>query len=40
MLLSPILAMYRAKDFEDGVKKAEKLVLFAGRGHTAVLYTT
>lgn len=37
--LSPILAMYRAKDFEDGVKKAEKLVLFAGRGHTAVLYT-
>jgi acetaldehyde dehydrogenase/alcohol dehydrogenase len=38
--LSPILAMYRAKDFEDGVKKAEKLVLFAGRGHTAVLYTS
>lgn len=37
--LSPVLAMYRAKDFEDGVKKAEKLVLFAGRGHTAVLYT-
>lgn len=37
--LSPILAMYRAKDFGDGVKKAEKLVLFAGRGHTAVLYT-
>ncbi|QGZ91986.1 bifunctional acetaldehyde-CoA/alcohol dehydrogenase [Microcystis aeruginosa] len=37
--LSPILAMYRAKDFEDGIKKAEKLVLFAGRGHTAVLYT-
>jgi acetaldehyde dehydrogenase/alcohol dehydrogenase len=32
--------MYRAKDFEDGVKKAEKLVLFAGRGHTAVLYTS
>ena len=38
--LSPILAMYRAKDFEDGVKKAEQLVLFAGRGHTAVLYTS
>lgn len=38
--LSPILAMYRAENFEDGVKKAEKLVLFAGRGHTAVLYTS
>jgi acetaldehyde dehydrogenase / alcohol dehydrogenase len=38
--LSPILAMYRATNFEDGVKKAEKLVLFAGRGHTAVLYTS
>lgn len=37
--LSPILAMYRAKDFEDAVEKAEKLVLFGGRGHTAVLYT-
>jgi acetaldehyde dehydrogenase/alcohol dehydrogenase len=38
--LSPILAMYRAENFEEGVKKAEKLVLFAGRGHTAVLYTS
>ncbi|MEG3435565.1 bifunctional acetaldehyde-CoA/alcohol dehydrogenase [Pannus brasiliensis CCIBt3594] len=38
--LSPILAMYRAENFDDGVKKAEKLVLFAGRGHTAVLYTS
>ncbi|AFY77022.1 MAG: bifunctional acetaldehyde-CoA/alcohol dehydrogenase [Hydrococcus sp. C42_A2020_068] len=37
--LSPILAMYRATDFEDGVEKAEKLVQFGGRGHTAVLYT-
>ncbi|MDX2231233.1 MAG: bifunctional acetaldehyde-CoA/alcohol dehydrogenase [Leptolyngbyaceae cyanobacterium bins.349] len=37
--LSPILAMYRAANFEDAVQKAEKLVEFGGRGHTAVLYT-
>lgn len=37
--LSPILAMYRAKTFEDAVAKAEELVQFGGRGHTAVLYT-
>lgn len=37
--LSPILAMYRATDFEDAVDKAESLVKFGGRGHTAVLYT-
>lgn len=37
--LSPVLAMYRCKNFEDGVQKAEKLVEFGGRGHTAVLYT-
>ncbi|HAG83629.1 MAG TPA: bifunctional acetaldehyde-CoA/alcohol dehydrogenase [Cyanobacteria bacterium UBA12227] len=37
--LSPILAMYRAKDFEDAVEIAEQLVEFGGRGHTAVLYT-
>lgn len=38
--LSPILAMYRGKDYEDAVEKAEQLVLFGGRGHTAVLYTS
>jgi len=37
--LSPILAMYRAKDFHDAVDKAESLVLFGGHGHTSVLYT-
>jgi len=37
--LSPILAMYRAKDFEQAVEQAEKLVELGGRGHTAVLYT-
>jgi acetaldehyde dehydrogenase / alcohol dehydrogenase len=38
--LSPILAMYRAKNFDDAVEKAENLVKFGGRGHTAVLYTS
>ena len=37
--LSPILAMYRAKDFTEAVDKAEALVLFGGHGHTSVLYT-
>ena len=37
--LSPTLAMYTAKDFEDGVQKAERLVKFGGMGHTSVLYT-
>ena len=37
--LSPVLAMYRAGTFEEAVDKAEKLVSFGGRGHTAVLYT-
>ncbi|MGL5083328.1 MAG: bifunctional acetaldehyde-CoA/alcohol dehydrogenase [Microcoleaceae cyanobacterium] len=37
--LSPILAMYHAKTFEEAVEKAEKLVEFGGRGHTAALYT-
>ncbi len=38
--LSPVLAMYRAKDFEDAVAKSEQLVELGGRGHTAVLYTS
>jgi acetaldehyde dehydrogenase/alcohol dehydrogenase len=37
--LSPMLAMYRAKDFEDAVTKAEKLVEMGGIGHTSCLYT-
>ncbi|MDR0805793.1 MAG: bifunctional acetaldehyde-CoA/alcohol dehydrogenase [Enterobacteriaceae bacterium] len=36
--LSPMLAMYRAKDFEDAVNKAEKLVAMGGIGHTSGLY--
>uniref|UniRef100_UPI0013AFFC00 hypothetical protein n=1 Tax=Escherichia coli TaxID=562 RepID=UPI0013AFFC00 len=30
---------YRAKDFEDAVEKAEKLVAMGGIGHTSCLYT-
>ncbi len=36
--LSPVLAMYRAADFEDGVRKADRLVRDGGIGHTASLY--
>lgn len=37
--LSPILAMYRGADFHDALQKAQALISFGGRGHTAVLYT-
>ncbi|BAE74647.1 Aldehyde-alcohol dehydrogenase [Sodalis glossinidius str. 'morsitans'] len=37
--LSPTLAMYRARDFEDAVDIAEKLVAMGGIGHTSCLYT-
>lgn len=36
--LSPILAMYRAKDFDEALTKAERLVEDGGYGHTAALY--
>lgn len=36
--LSPVLAMYKAKDFNDALKKAEKLVADGGYGHTSVIY--
>lgn len=36
--LSPVLAMYRAKNFADAVCKAERLVADGGYGHTASLY--
>lgn len=36
--LSPVLAMYRAADFEDAVNKAERLVADGGYGHTSSLY--
>ncbi len=37
--LSPVLAMYKADDFEKGANLAKDLVSFGGRGHTSVLYT-
>ena len=37
--LSPVLAMYHAKDFEDATNKAQQLISLGGRGHTSVLYT-
>ncbi len=36
--LSPVLAMYRAKDFSDALDKADRLVADGGFGHTASLY--
>ena len=36
--LSPVLAMYKADTFEDGLEKADSLVRGGGFGHTAVLY--
>ena len=36
--LSPVLAMYKAKDFEDAMEKADRLVQDGGFGHTSSLY--
>ena len=36
--LSPVLAMYRAKDFDDAVNKAERLIADGGYGHTSSVY--
>ena len=36
--LSPVLAMYKAENFEDAVAKADRLVKDGGLGHTASLY--
>ncbi len=37
--LSPVIALYKAKDFNDAVDKAYHLVDLGGAGHTSVLYT-
>lgn len=37
--LSPVLAMYKAKDFDAALKRAQELLDFGGLGHTSVLYT-
>ena len=36
--LSPVLAMYRAKTFDEAIAKAERLVADGGYGHTASIY--
>ena len=36
--LSPVLAMYKAKDFSDALNKAEQLVADGGYGHTSSVY--
>ena len=36
--LSPVLAMYRAKDLEEAFAKADRLIADGGYGHTASLY--
>lgn len=37
--LSPVLAMYKAKTFDEAINKAVRLVKLGGFGHTSVLYT-
>ncbi len=36
--LSPVLAMYRSKSFDEAIAKAERLVADGGYGHTASIY--
>lgn len=36
--LSPVLAMYRAKNIEDAFSKAERLIADGGYGHTSSIY--
>jgi acetaldehyde dehydrogenase/alcohol dehydrogenase len=38
--LSPVLAVVKAKDTEDGLKKAEASVRFNGLGHSAAIHTS
>ncbi|MCR1951436.1 MULTISPECIES: bifunctional acetaldehyde-CoA/alcohol dehydrogenase [unclassified Clostridium] len=37
--LSPILAMYRVKSYEEALEKANRLIELGGMGHTSILYT-
>ena len=37
--LSPVLALYKAANFEEATAKAKELVTFGGAGHTSILYT-
>ncbi len=37
--LSPTLALYRVKDYEEAIANAQALLQYGGMGHTSVLYT-
>lgn len=36
--LSPVLAMYKSKNFDDALEKAERLIADGGYGHTSSIY--
>lgn len=36
--LSPVLAMYKAKNFDDAISKADQLICDGGLGHTSSIY--
>lgn len=38
--LSPVLACYKAKNLEEGMKRAQEMLEFGGLGHSAVIHTT
>ncbi|MBR4164032.1 MAG: bifunctional acetaldehyde-CoA/alcohol dehydrogenase, partial [Solobacterium sp.] len=38
--LSPVLAMLKAENVEDGLNKAEQMVMFNGTGHSAAIHTS
>ncbi|WP_456010640.1 bifunctional acetaldehyde-CoA/alcohol dehydrogenase [Clostridium butyricum] len=37
--LSPVLALYKVKNFEEALEKADRLIVLGGMGHTSILYT-
>jgi len=37
--LSPVLACYKVKDAEEGIKRAEEMVAFGGMGHSSVIHS-
>lgn len=36
--LSPVLALYKTKSFEESLRKADRLIELGGMGHTSVIY--
>jgi acetaldehyde dehydrogenase / alcohol dehydrogenase len=38
--LSPVLACYKVRGLEEGLKRAEEMLEFGGLGHSAVIHTT